>query len=47
MDAYALPPGPRVGRLLEAVREAQAVGRIATREQALEFGRAWLQENAE
>lgn len=42
MSAYGLTPGPVVGALLEAIREAQAVGQISTREQALEFGRAWL-----
>jgi tRNA nucleotidyltransferase/poly(A) polymerase len=37
MDALGLGPGPKVGRLLEAVREAQAEGRVRTREQALDF----------
>lgn len=32
-----LPPGPRIGEILDAVREAQAVGEIETRAQALEF----------
>jgi hypothetical protein len=31
--------GPRVGELLEAVREAQAAGDVATREEALELVR--------
>jgi hypothetical protein len=30
-----LAPGPRVGELLEAIREAQSAGEIATREEAL------------
>ena len=30
-----LEPGPRVGELLEAVREAQADGQVHTREEAL------------
>lgn len=34
-----LPPGPLLGRLLEAVREAQAVGRVTTRDQALRLAR--------
>jgi hypothetical protein len=29
------PPGPRIGELLERVREAQAEGRVRTREDAL------------
>jgi len=40
-----LQPGPLVGRLLDAVLEAQATGKVSTREQALEFGREWLQED--
>ncbi len=35
MQSFGLKPGPELGRLLEAVREAQAVGEIVTREQAL------------
>jgi len=42
---YNLEQGPRVGKLLEAIREAQAAGTLSTREQAMEFGRAWLKEN--
>ncbi len=37
IDIFGLAPGPRVGQLLEAVREAQAAGDIATREEALVF----------
>jgi len=32
-----LPSGPRIGELLERVREAQAEGQVLTREQALDF----------
>lgn len=35
MSELALDPGPEVGRLLEAVREAQAVGEIESRQGAL------------
>jgi poly(A) polymerase len=35
MEALALPPGPEVGRLLEAIREAQAVGQVNSPEEAL------------
>jgi poly(A) polymerase len=35
MEAFSLKPGPRIGRLLEALREAQAAGEVATREEAL------------
>ena len=42
MQAFALAPSPRVGQLLEAIREAQAMGEIVTKEEALAFGRAWM-----
>ena len=35
MAALGLSPGPEVGRLLEAVREAQAAGEVTTRDEAL------------
>ena len=35
MAAFALRPGPEVGRLLARAREAQALGQVATREDAL------------
>jgi poly(A) polymerase len=37
MKTYGLPPGPQIGRLLEAVREAQAAGEIADRHEALAY----------
>jgi len=42
---YNIQPGPLVGQLLEAIREAQATGKVSTREDVLEFGRTWLTEN--
>lgn len=35
MAAFGLGPGPEVGRLLARAREAQALGRVTTREEAL------------
>ena len=35
MDTLNMSPGPRVGALLERLREAEAVGEITTREEAL------------
>ena len=35
MEAFGLAPGPEVGRLLALVREAQALGLVATRDEAL------------
>ncbi len=37
IDSFDLIPGPEIGELLEAVREAQAAGDITTREEALDF----------
>src|SRR2546425_583057 len=37
MTRLGLAPGPAVGRLLVRVREAQALGRVATREEALAY----------
>jgi putative nucleotidyltransferase with HDIG domain len=34
---FELQPGPRIGELLEAIREAQVTGEISTREEALAF----------
>jgi putative nucleotidyltransferase with HDIG domain len=44
MAELGLEPGPFLGQLLEAVREAQAASEIETREQALEFARSRLAE---
>lgn len=46
IDGLQLHPGPLVGQVLEAVREAQATGQIATREEALQFSREWLKTNS-
>lgn len=37
MKSFGLSPGPRIGELLDAVKEAQASGEITDREQALAF----------
>ena len=44
--AFGLSEGPIVGRLLEALLEAQAEGEISSRPEALEFCRGWLAGNA-
>jgi len=38
-DELGLPPGPEIGRLLDAIDEERAAGAIETREEALEFAR--------
>jgi poly(A) polymerase len=43
---FGLSPGPKIGQLLEAVREAQASGKVATREEALAFVRERLATKA-
>ena len=45
MARFDLKPGPRVGRILEAIREAQATGKVNTREEALSFAQEWLDRN--
>ncbi len=42
MRELKMQPGRAVGELLELIREEQAEGHIATREEALDFARAWL-----
>jgi poly(A) polymerase len=46
INIFGLKPGPRMGQLLEAVREAQASGEIATREEALALVRERLETEA-
>ncbi len=42
MAELKMRPGRAVGELLELVKEEQAAGQIATREEALDFARNWL-----
>lgn len=42
MRVLEMEPGPRLGQLLEAIREAQATGKVSSREQALEYARSWI-----
>jgi hypothetical protein len=46
MAEFGLEEGPRIGTLLEAVREAQATAQVRDREGALAFVRALLDETA-
>jgi tRNA nucleotidyltransferase/poly(A) polymerase len=46
MRELGLKPGPEVGRLLEAIREAQATGEVSDREQALAVARRALEEKS-
>jgi tRNA nucleotidyltransferase/poly(A) polymerase len=42
MQELNLQPGRIVGQLLEAIREGQASGKVATREEAIQYARSWL-----
>ena len=44
MREFGLKPGPKIGEVLEAVREAQGAGDLSTREEALAFARRHLAE---
>ena len=46
INVFKMKPGPRMGELLEAVREAQASGELASREEALDFVRERLETEA-
>lgn len=43
MRAFGLAPGPQIGGLLEAVREAQAAGEVTDKKEALEYAARWLE----
>lgn len=47
MVHFHLTAGPQVGQLIEAIREAQAIGQIQDRETALDFARDWLKAHPE
>ena len=44
MEGLGLPPGPRLGRLLEQIDEAQAAGEVSTREEALALAKSLVTE---
>ncbi len=46
MDTLNIPPGPRIGALLDRLREAQAVGEISSRDDALSMAARLLEDNA-
>ena len=46
INIFGLSPGPRIGKILEAVREAQAAGEITTREEALAYAKNLLSEES-
>jgi hypothetical protein len=46
-QALGLQPGPKLGRLVALVQEAQAIGEIKSREQALAFARRLLEQETD
>ena len=42
IDEFGMKPGPKFGEVLEAVREAQAAGEVATRDEAVSYIRDYL-----
>ncbi len=44
ISELSLAPGPQIGRVLEVIREAQAIGRVNSREQALALARSLASE---
>jgi poly(A) polymerase len=47
MDEFGLEPGPLIGELLDAVREAHEAGEVVTKEGALELARRELERKGE
>jgi tRNA nucleotidyltransferase/poly(A) polymerase len=45
MRELDLKPGRQVGEVLEVIREGQATGKVSTREEAITFGKKWLEES--
>jgi hypothetical protein len=44
MKELDLQPGRIIGQLLEGIREGQAIGKIGTREEAIQFAHAYLKD---
>jgi len=43
IESFKLNPGPKIGQILEAIREAQATGQVETREQALNLAKKLIE----
>jgi len=46
MQTFGMSQGPKVGQLLEAVKEARAAGEINSRQQAIDYAKRWLDEDS-
>jgi tRNA nucleotidyltransferase/poly(A) polymerase len=47
IEHFGIAPGPQIGELLNAIREAQATGQVTDRELALDFAKSWLETNGD
>jgi tRNA nucleotidyltransferase/poly(A) polymerase len=47
MEFLMLEPGPKIGQILETIREAQAAGQVETREQALNLAKKSIEARSE
>jgi hypothetical protein len=45
INIFHLEPGPRIGLMLEAIREAQATKEVENREEALAYANTWITDN--
>jgi len=46
LETLGLDPGPRIGRILRKIRDAQEAGDVSTREEALQLARRLVREGA-
>jgi putative nucleotidyltransferase with HDIG domain len=44
IEFFGIQPGPQIGEILEAIREAQAVGQVSSRDEALALAASILQD---
>ena len=42
INIFGLKPGPKIGQLLESLHEAQGIGEVITREEAMAFAKRQL-----
>jgi poly(A) polymerase len=46
INNFKLSPGPKIGEILEAIREAQAAGEVTTRQEAIAYARRLLESTS-
>ncbi|MBE0416101.1 MAG: hypothetical protein IBX36_06155, partial [Dehalococcoidia bacterium] len=45
LKGFGVPPGPRLGRMLEALRDAKLDGKVSTKGEEEALVRQWLTQN--